>query len=131
MKRLGLQIHHQSSQISTPLTRTGCIFRNSNVALPLGKVIPLLSEILCYDTRDIQRILDELDSILDIPETQPSAEHPDYINLPLRMFLWTRKDDLIKYIPRSHCLLCPQHVSTVIPTQFTQTKSAQRNRDSG
>jgi hypothetical protein len=60
-------------------------FHFSNVAFPLGRGIPLLSEILCLDTRDMQRILDELDPILDIPQMQQSDEHPEDIKLPLRV----------------------------------------------
>lgn len=67
----------------------------SNVAFPLGKGITLLSEILCLDTRDLQCILDELDSILDIPDMQQSDEHPEDIKLPLRVVRKEVKEFLV------------------------------------
>ena len=67
----------------------------SNVAFPLGKGIPLLSEILCHDTRGLQRILSKLNFMLDVPRMQQSDEHPDDMKLPLRIVRKEVKEFLI------------------------------------
>ena len=102
----------------------------SNVAFPLGKGIPLLSEILCYDTKDLQRILHELDSILDIPEMQPSDEHPDDIKLPLRVvhrevkeFLMDLKRSRKFYLDRGFAYgRLTQTFLVHLPTVFSKTQ---------
>ena len=70
-------VHHALDVLS--------FFCFANVAFPLGKGIRLLSEILCLSKGELQRVLDELDTILDVPEIQESDERPDDIKLPLRV----------------------------------------------